>query len=81
MQTDYRKTIDEGSKKGIARYVPSVPVIAQSKGNWLVAKETGIQKVNKRYLGNNPDRSSVTFKVRKYPYEWGAKDGKYSRHC
>ena len=51
------------------------------KWNLLVAKETGIQKVDKGYLCNNPDGSSVIFKVRKYPYEWGAKDGKYSRHC
>lgn len=46
-----------------------------------MAKETNIQKVDKGYLCNNPDRSSVTFKVRKYRCEWGAKDGKYSRHC
>lgn len=32
MQTDYRKTIDEGSKKEMARYVPSVLVMAQIRG-------------------------------------------------
>lgn len=80
MQTDNRKTM-KVQKKRWYRYVTSVPVMAQIRGIGLVAKDTGIQKVDKGYLCNNPDGSSVTFKVRKYPYEWGAKDGKYSRHC
>ena len=81
MQIDNRKTIYEGSKKEMAQICAMCASYGIDKGNWLVAKETNIQKVDKGYLCNNPDQSSVTFKVRKYRCEWGAKDGKYSRHC